>query len=87
LKVEYRSSFTKDLRKLDSPIKKQVIEMIERIEKAKNLGSLENIKKLKGAENYYRIRLGDYRAGILFEEETIVFVRFLHRKDIYRYFP
>jgi len=61
--------------------------LIERVEKTSSLISLENVKKLKGAENYYRIRLGDYRVGIILEKETLIFVRFLHRKDIYRYFP
>jgi mRNA interferase RelE/StbE len=36
---------------------------------------------------YYRIRLGDYRVGLKIENNTVCFVRFLHRKDIYRYFP
>ena len=46
-----------------------------------------NLKKLKGAGGYFRLRLGDYRVGIALEQETVVFVRFLNRKDIYKYFP
>jgi mRNA-degrading endonuclease RelE of RelBE toxin-antitoxin system len=46
-----------------------------------------NLKKLKGDENAYRIRIGDYRLGIFFDGETVIFARVLHRKDIYRYFP
>ncbi|NPA92437.1 MAG: type II toxin-antitoxin system RelE/ParE family toxin, partial [Chloroflexi bacterium] len=37
--------------------------------------------------SFYRIRLGDYRLGLEIEGDTVVFVRFLHRRDIYRYFP
>ena len=40
-----------------------------------------------GNENYYRFRVGDYRIGIVIEEDTVVFVRCLHRREIYRYFP
>lgn len=87
MKIEFRSSFAKDLRRIDSPVKKQVKELIERAEQVSDLASLENVKRLKGADNYYRIRIGDYRAGIILQGETLVFVRFLHRKDIYRYFP
>ncbi|MBP1468695.1 type II toxin-antitoxin system RelE/ParE family toxin [Candidatus Chloroploca sp. M-50] len=36
---------------------------------------------------YYRIRIGDYRLGLFVEDDTITVVRFLHRRDIYRYFP
>lgn len=86
MKIEFRESFVKDLKRVDLPVKRQVKELIERVEKASNFPSLENVKKFKGAENYYRIRLGDYRVGIVFEKEALIFVRFLHRKDIYRYF-
>jgi len=36
---------------------------------------------------YYRIRLGDYRLGFVFERGAVTFVRCLNRKEIYRYFP
>ncbi|HAO10876.1 MAG TPA: plasmid stabilization protein, partial [Planktothrix sp. UBA8407] len=44
-------------------------------------------KKLKGDDNAYRLRVGDYRIGFYFDGETVTFARVLHRKDIYRYFP
>lgn len=40
-----------------------------------------------GEDRYYRIRMGDYRLGIIVEGEVVTFVRFLHRRDIYGYFP
>ena len=46
-----------------------------------------DLKKLRGGERYYRIRLGEYRIGLILEGDKVVFVRFLPRKDIYRYFP
>lgn len=46
------------------------------------------MKKLSGGSgDYYRLRVGDYRIGLEIEGEIIVFVRCLHRRDIYRYFP
>jgi mRNA interferase RelE/StbE len=51
------------------------------------LQEVENLKKLRGGDRYYRIRIGDYRIGLAVEESTVIFVRFLHRKDVYRYFP
>ncbi len=41
----------------------------------------------KGESSYYRIRFGDYRIGIKIEDDLVIFIRALHRKDIYRYFP
>ena len=42
---------------------------------------------MEGFKNAYRIKIGDYRIGVFIEEDTIEFVRFVHRKDIYKKFP
>jgi len=86
--VEFKKSFEKDLSKLrDQTLLTRIKAVIFEIEAAENLQSLSNVKKLKTAGNYYRIKVGDYRIGILLDEATIVFVRVLHRKEVYRYFP
>jgi mRNA interferase RelE/StbE len=51
------------------------------------LGEIAHVKKLKGSEGYYRIRIGNYRVGIIAADGTVIFVRFLYRRNIYRYFP
>ena len=48
---------------------------------------MRNLRKLRGSDRYYRIRVGEYRVGLSVEGDTVTFVRFLHRKDVYRYFP
>ncbi|WP_417909752.1 type II toxin-antitoxin system RelE family toxin [Candidatus Electronema sp. PJ] len=45
------------------------------------------MKKLKGYDTFYRVRIGDYRIGLKLAEDGLIFVRCLHRKEIYRYFP
>ena len=88
MKAKFKSSFAKDLQKLKGgKIKEQVGKVIEQVEGADDLQSLGNLKKLHGGDNYYRIKMGDYRIGLIVEKDVIVFVRLLHRKDIYRYFP
>ena len=88
MKVEFKNSFAKDLQRIKGEkIKEQVGKVIEQVEGADDLQSLRNLKKLHGVDNYYRIKLGDYRIGLIVEKDVIVFVRLLHRKDIYRYFP
>ncbi|WP_366514392.1 type II toxin-antitoxin system RelE/ParE family toxin [Moorena sp. SIO3I6] len=52
-----------------------------------NLRDIKNIKKLKGEDNAYRIRVGDYRIGFFLKGDTIIFSRVLHRREFYRYFP
>ncbi len=88
MKVEFKSSFVKDLKKIkEKHLQNQIRELIEKAESTANITELENMKKISGSDVYYRIRLGNYRIGIKIENNTVYFIRFLHRKDIYRYFP
>jgi mRNA interferase RelE/StbE len=67
-------------------LKQQLLEVIAQVEASKHLSELEHLKKLRGAENYYRIRIGDFRLGLKFENNVVIVIRFMDRKDIYRYF-
>ena len=89
MNTEYKPSFIKDLKALKSTPYFQSIKALvfEEIPSLPDLKNLKNLKQLKNFESAYRIRVGDYRIGFFFEEETIVFTRVLHRKEIYRYFP
>lgn len=88
MKVGFRESFAKDLKGIkDKALLKRVKELVEVVEAAGSLADLSNLKKLKGGSNYFRLRIGDYRVGIALENEMVIFVRFLNRKDIYKYFP
>ncbi len=86
--ITFRKSFEKDLSKLrDANLLQKIRAVIEEAEAAVNLIEVNNLKKLKADGNYYRIRVGDYRIGLVLNETGIVFVRVLHRKEMYRYFP
>lgn len=88
MNVEFRRSFVKDLEKItDQRLKQRVREVILAVEGAQAISDIGHLRKLRDGENYYRIRIGDYRIGVICDGETVVFVRFLHRKDLYRYFP
>ncbi len=88
MKIDFKKSFSRDLKKInDKNILKKVKEVIDTIENSPNLIELKNVKQLTSGGKYYRIRIGDYRIGITLENEVLVFVRLLHRREIYRYFP
>jgi mRNA interferase RelE/StbE len=88
LKTQFKKSFLKDIEALGNPaIRKRIRKAIAQVEQAPTLSQVENLKKLKGAEQYYRIRVGDYRIGLVYREDSLIFVRCLHRRDIYRYIP
>jgi len=88
MKVLFEKSFGRDLKKIqDKRLLKQVQEAIAQTESAATINDLPNLKKMQGFDTYYRIRVGDYRIGIEIIEGQVIFVCFLNRKDIYRYFP
>ena len=61
--------------------------VINEVKKAETTRQISNFKKLRSYETFYRIKLGDYRIGIEIVENEIIFVRFLHRREVYRFFP
>ena len=89
MRVLFTKSFAKDLRKhkKNRRILNQVQKIIENAEQAEVISELTNLKQLKAEGRYYRIRIGDYRIGITIENDEVTFVRVLHRKEIYRFFP
>lgn len=88
MRTSFRKSFARDLKKTkDRVVLDRVQDVIEKVQAAGNLQEISDLRKLSGTENCYRIRIGDYRIGLLVEEDTIVFVRCLNRRDLYRYFP
>lgn len=88
MKVVFKKSFLKDLKKLKSrSLQNLVHKCIVQVESAETISKIKNIKKLSGFEFHYRIRVGDYRIGIKQESDVLFFVVLDHRKDIYKNFP
>jgi len=85
--VEFREEFDKDLSKLDKVLIKRIFSKILILKEKNNLLEISGIKKLSWFENFYRIRIWDYRLGFSYEYPKIILERVLHRKDIYKYFP
>jgi mRNA interferase RelE/StbE len=86
--VLFRRSFERDLKKIREPhILTQVRTAIEHVEAAATLLDVPHLEKISGSSGYYRIRIGNYRIGVAIDGEDVEFVRCLHRREIYRYFP
>ena len=67
MKVEFLSSFNRDIGKLSQSVKNDVAHAIEEVENASKLTEIGSIKKLKGFKNVYRIRMVEYRIGLFIE--------------------
>ena len=88
MNTAFRESFDADLSDIaDAALLRRIKKVIEQVEAARTFQQIPNLKRLEATGKYYRIRLGDYRIGFVFERGTVTLVRCLHRKEIYRYFP
>lgn len=88
MKVAFEASFARDLKRIkDQQLLWRVQEVIAEVKAAMELNDIRDLRKLKGYDTFYRIRSGDYRIGLEVISDQVIFVRILHRKDIYRYFP
>ena len=88
MEIKIDKSFQKDTKRIkDKTILQKVANTIANVQRARNLDEIKNLTKIKGTTSMYRIRIGDYRLGIFVSESSVEFIRCLHRKDIYKYFP
>ncbi len=88
MKLAFTNKFQKQVSKIkDKRLAKEIESIIESTEKATSLSEIKNLKKLKGHKYFYRIRIGDYRIGIYFNNSDFTFAAIDNRNDIYKYFP
>ena len=81
-------SFNKDVAQITNySLARKLDAVLRRLETANSISQISGVKKLAGAANAYRIRVGDYRIGFFLEGSTIRLMIFADRKEIYRYFP
>ena len=85
MKTEYLPSFIKDLKKLKKTLiySENKTLAFQTIPACQNFTVIQNFKKIKGHKDVYRIK----KSYWLIQNETVIFSRVLHRKDVYRYFP
>jgi mRNA interferase RelE/StbE len=89
VKFSIDKSFDRDVDRIkDKKLLKRLRTLISMIDNADTIYGIPHIKKIEGYESYYRIKIGDYRLGMeAISNREVLLIRFLHRKDIYRYFP
>ncbi len=88
MRVLFTSSFQKDVKKIrENALREAVRQAIVSVETARHIGEISGLKKLKMGTSYFRLRIGEYRLGMVIQNNDVKFVRLLHRSEIYRYFP
>lgn len=88
MKTAFLKSFYRDVKKIkNADLRERIAAVIEMVEGAAEPAAIAELKKMTGASKSYRIRVGDYRIGVVIEGDTVQFVRCLSRRDLYKYFP
>ena len=84
----FSKKFLKDIEHIqDKKARKNIEEVINSIKCCGSVSDLTGVRKMTGYENYYRLRIGDYRLGFKLENNTLFFFIFNDRKEIYTVFP
>ena len=81
--LSFKSSAAKELRKLSLEVQQRIASVIEKLI---DNPRFSGVVKLKGDDNLYRFRVGEYR--VIYEiddsDKKIVITRIRHRRDVYR---
>ena len=86
--IRYHNQFNRDLRRLRNPsLALRVEQAIAELKAAPTIGDVRGVRRMTGAGEHYRIRIGDYRLGITMDGDSAMLRRFLPRSEIYRHFP
>ena len=91
MEVIIKKGYLKDFKKAPRPI---FVAADSVIDKLKTSTSLENsgvdyikMEGQKRGENYYHIRVGNWRIGLEYVNPTVVIICILSRGNIYKHFP
>lgn len=83
--VEFVRSAQKEFNRLPAKMHSKVAEALTLLSQ-NPYSELLRVKKLKGADKLYRIRLGDYRLVYEIRQERLVVlvIKIGHRRDVYQ---
>jgi mRNA interferase RelE/StbE len=87
MEVKIDKTFQKDTQKIKNKVLLgRIADTILNVQQASNQKQIKNLKKLRGSSNASRIKIGDYRLGLVVSGSSVEFIRCLNRKDIYKFF-
>lgn len=88
MRVEYRKKFLKQLAELPATVRPKIEQFaFENLAQAGSIFELGKIEKMQGYDDFYKVRFGDYRVGLIVKDDVVVVATVMHRKEIYKFFP
>jgi mRNA interferase RelE/StbE len=82
-RIEFRRSVERDLRRIE---RDRIPGILAAMEALKEDPRPNGVKKLRGTQATWRLRVGDYRIIYEIEDDLlrVLVVRIAHRRDVYR---
>ncbi len=82
-RIEWKPSALRELKRIDRQVIPRIIQTVERLA---DDPFAAGVRKLRGAEHTYRLRVGEYRVvyEVVGAKLAVVIVRVRHRRDVYR---
>jgi len=79
--LKWQEKALEELYKLDKGISARIFKKVEEFKETSPFSF--DVIKLKGYEDWYRLRVGDYRVIFSIDGEKIIILKVGHRKDVY----
>ena len=77
MQLKITKTAEKSIKKLNEPFKSRIIKAVKKLPSG-------DVKKLRGYDSFYRLRLGDYRVIYKMENEIITVADVLPRGEAYK---
>lgn len=87
MEIDVQRNFAKDMRRIPKEIQKEVALVLQSIIAADTIADIPHLKSLRGHQNYFRIKIGQYRLGLFFDSEKFFIEAFGVRGDFYKKYP
>lgn len=88
MKVKYSKKFLKQLAAVPSDIRSKIESFVfDELVSTSSIYEMGKVEKMKGYDGFYKVRFGNYRLGLVLENEIITVKTVMHRREIYKFFP
>ncbi|MCK9396280.1 MAG: type II toxin-antitoxin system RelE/ParE family toxin [Methylobacter sp.] len=88
MKVEYSKKFLKQLAAVPIDIRSKIESFVfDELVSTSSIYEMGKVEKMKGYDGFYKVRFGNYRLGLVIENELITVKVVMHRREIYKFFP
>jgi mRNA interferase RelE/StbE len=88
MEVSYSKKFLKQLAGVPGEIRVKIENFaFNELVSVSSVSSLGKVEKMQGYDGFYKVRFGNYRVGLVIENERITVKTVMHRREIYKFFP